>query len=87
MFLPGLALFDYLSDVFASDTSGAGDLSVFGAAHGGTHDEPVAVVKQFGEVAVASVMFPRPLKFPRRLVEQFGLSPVHGHGLYIPTNL
>jgi hypothetical protein len=24
------------------------------------------------------------LKFPRRLVEQFGVSPMHRHGLYVP---
>ena len=58
-----------------------GDLSVFGTAHGGTDDQSVAVIAQRGEVAVASV------KYRRRLVEQFGVSAVHGHGLYVPTHL
>ena len=36
---------------------------------------------------MATVKLPRRLKFPDRLVEQFGVSPVHGDGLYVPTHL
>ncbi len=85
--LPDVALLDDLSDGLTSDTSGAGDLSLFGTAHGGTHDHSVAVAAQRREVAMAVGQVPSTPQVPSPPGEQFGVSPVHGHGPYIPTHL